>query len=239
MISNPAQNTECSSVSIPVTYYKEWQDGFGAQGWKLNCSMDDPFVIASTAETGPVINTSVLIHDMLDHYLCGLPMSGHRNEAIALIQLASRTGTDPRPDFTQMVDEDLMHGNVTGEPLFEFISEELQSYLPFELKNGQEIIQFLGQRIGKDNLRQKLVQCFFDIGLQNSESAKQYYEKSGLDYQRRKNLGLALQKLLCKVDQLAEKHEWDKAAGMFFLKSEACALNITYPQQVEFFDTYQ
>jgi hypothetical protein len=56
----------------------------------------------------------VFIHDILDHALCGLPSSGRRAEAIALLQLAARTGADPRPDFAQMVDEDLLQGRPTA-----------------------------------------------------------------------------------------------------------------------------
>ncbi len=63
------------SLVIPVTYKREWQDGFGARGWKLDCALDDPNVIAATAETGCQINTSVLVHDILDHYISGFPLT--------------------------------------------------------------------------------------------------------------------------------------------------------------------
>lgn len=69
-----------NGIRIPVTYRHEWHDGFGARGWKLDYSLDDPYIIAATAETGNRIPTSVLVHDILDHYLCGLPLSGQRNE---------------------------------------------------------------------------------------------------------------------------------------------------------------
>jgi hypothetical protein len=105
------------SVTVPISYCAEWMDGYGARGWKIDMTVDDPEIIASTSETGLHIPTSVLIHDILDHYLCGLPPSGHRNEAIALHQLALRTGADPLPDLAQMVDEDLIHGHVLGETM--------------------------------------------------------------------------------------------------------------------------
>ncbi len=46
-------------VHIPVTYQKTWDDGFGARGWKIDVSIGDPTIIASTRETGTKIPTSV------------------------------------------------------------------------------------------------------------------------------------------------------------------------------------
>ncbi len=108
------------NIQIPVTWRLEWDDGFGARGWKLDDSLNDPYVIAATADTGSRIATSVPVHDILDHYLCGLPLSGHRNEAIALVQLGLRTGSSPAPDFAAMVDEDLLQGRVNGESMRSF-----------------------------------------------------------------------------------------------------------------------
>ncbi|MCA1806103.1 MAG: hypothetical protein LC646_12430, partial [Xanthomonadaceae bacterium] len=116
--------------SIPVSYRREWQDGFGARGWKLDVSIDEPSVIAATAEHGMRVPTSVLVHDILDHHLCGFGIGGHRNEAMALLQLAARTGADPRVDFRQIVDEDLMQGHCNGEPLLAFLPDDLVALVP-------------------------------------------------------------------------------------------------------------
>lgn len=105
------------TIQVPVTYRREWQDGFGARGWKLDVSIGEPSVIAATAEHGTRIPTSVLMHDILDHHPCGFGIGGHRNETMEPMQLASRTGADPCVDFRQIVDEDLMHGHCNGEPL--------------------------------------------------------------------------------------------------------------------------
>jgi len=112
---------ESSVVSIPVSYRASWSDGFGARGWKLNANLDDPQIIAATSDASGAIPTSVLVHDMLDHLLCGFVPSGHRAEAMALEQLARRTGSDPTPDYRQMVREDLFAGQVVGEPMVRFI----------------------------------------------------------------------------------------------------------------------
>ncbi|HEB97490.1 MAG TPA: hypothetical protein ENI96_13790, partial [Sedimenticola thiotaurini] len=86
-------------MRIPVTYRDEWQDGFGARGWKLDASLMESTVISSTAYTGEKVPTSVLVHDILDHLLSGFGFSGHRNEAMAVVQLASRTGADIEISF--------------------------------------------------------------------------------------------------------------------------------------------
>ena len=36
------------SVQVPVTYKKVWDDGFGARGWKVDATIGDPEIIAST-----------------------------------------------------------------------------------------------------------------------------------------------------------------------------------------------
>ncbi|WP_410352766.1 hypothetical protein [Thiohalophilus sp.] len=108
-------------AQVRVTYKKEWDDGFGARGWKLNATIGDPVIIASTRETGQRIPTSVFVHDILDHFLSGFGVSGHRSEAMALRQLYRRTGSDPRPDYRQLVKEDLFYGMVNGEKLKTFL----------------------------------------------------------------------------------------------------------------------
>ena len=61
----------------------------------MNATIGDPEIIASTRETGQRINTSAFVHDILDHFLSGFGVSGHRSEAMTLIQLSKRTGSDP------------------------------------------------------------------------------------------------------------------------------------------------
>jgi len=61
----------------------------------VNATIGDPEIIASTRETGQRINTSAFVHDILDHFLSGFGVSGHRSEAMTLIQLSKRTGSDP------------------------------------------------------------------------------------------------------------------------------------------------
>ncbi|MHB1676245.1 MAG: hypothetical protein ACYCSS_01735 [Sulfuriferula sp.] len=227
-----------SCITVPVIYRHEWADGFGARGWKLETAIDDPEVIASTSATGLRIPTSVLIHDILDHHLCGLPLSGHRNEAIALHQLSLRTGSDPLPDLIQMVDEDLMHGGVIGESMRTFLPEYLCARLPDALNDNKEIAAYLIHDLGWERLRQALTQHMLGIGRDAADGAQTRYKSSGLDYARRSSLGLALQALLIRVDAWAVSADWEQAQGRFSLAQDHCILHIDAPQSISFNTNY-
>jgi len=220
---------ETQSLVIPVTYKLEWQDGFGARGWKLDCTLDDPNVIAATAETGSQISTSVLVHDMLDHYISGFPLSGHRNEAMALIQLASRTGSDPRPDYTQMVDEDLMQGSASGEQLRSFLPPDFLKCLPDDLMSGKQVISVLIDKLGRSVLRAALIDHFFELGERGIPLAQASWRRHGLDYQLRKQFGQCLQKLLTRADNIVQERDCSCANGEFLLNNQFCQLHITTP----------
>lgn len=218
-------------VIVPVIYHREWADGFGARGWKLKAAVNDPEVIAATSETGRCIPTSVLIHDILDHHLCGLPLSGHRNEAIALHQLCLRTGANPLPDLFQMVDEDLMHDNVIGESIRTFLPKHLCALLPNDMSDDRTIAGYLIDVVGREGLRKALVQRMVDFGLGRAAEAREHYQLTGLDHARRGPLGVALQSLLAKIDALAMASGWEQAHGAFHLGANRCALHIDSPQQ--------
>jgi hypothetical protein len=213
-------------TEIAVTYRREWPDGFGARGWKLDCALDDPDVIAATAETGTHISTSVLVHDILDHHLCGLPLSGHRNEAKALYQLATRTGSDPSPDFAQMVDEDLLRGRVNGEPLWQFLPDWLSTLFSDSKLTGNDLISALEIQLGRPALRQILVMRFVEIGAEYAMTAIRHFEKVGLAYTRRHDYGEELQKVLCEADAWVLTKDIETAHGSFSLSQSRCALQI-------------
>jgi hypothetical protein len=216
--------------SIPVSYRREWQDGFGARGWKLDVSIGEPSVIAATAEHGTRVPTSVLVHDILDHHLCGFGIGGHRNEAMALMQLASRTGADPRVDFRQIVDEDLMQGHCNGEPWFSFLPADLAAHLPASMRDGKAVIDTLRQVFGEDALRERLVEHFVAIGESVQQRVEARWRYMGLEYRRRGPMGLALQELLARVDALALERGWPHAHGQFMVDNHTCILVLDSPQ---------
>ncbi|HSH30743.1 MAG TPA: hypothetical protein VK971_12600 [Thiohalobacter sp.] len=204
------------SVRVPVTYRREWQDGFGARGWKLDIAIGDAFVIASTAYTGGNIPTSVLIHDIVDHYLCGFHLSGHRDEAMALIQLRERTGTNIRPDYAQMVDEDILQGQVNGEALETFLPPDLARRLPEAGTAAGRMCQ-LEEAVGTAGLRERLIDRFFELGEQGRECAEQAWLRLGLEYAQRPAIAQVLQRLLERADAWMLEQDIETMQGRFVI----------------------
>lgn len=216
---------------VPCLYRHVWEDGFGARGWKLAIAAEDPEVIASTAATGERIPTSVFVHDILDHLLCGLGTSGHRNEAVALLQLAERTGADPTPDFAQMVDEDLLQGCALGESLLELLPSDLTAGLPAGIRDGKTLMTLLQARMGLEPLRQRLIDRFFELGRAGAPRARAHYAAQGLDVGRRGPLGLALQRLLEAADSWVRARCLETAEGAVWMTSRRCGFEIRAPRR--------
>lgn len=216
--------TEYYPVKLAATYKREWDDGFGARGWKLDDSIDDPMVIASTADTGDRIPTSVFVHDILDHHLCGLPLSGHRNEAIALTLLGERTGTSPRPDFKQMTEEDILRGNVNGEKMRHFLPAKLVEKVPAKYRNDDKLLTgFLLGLLGEDRLEKNIIDHFETLGREGYPAAVRTWKTSGLNPDRRSRIGLAIQRLLDILDRLLQTDNYSRLHGYFCLADAACA----------------
>lgn len=222
-VTQPAETT--GPVEVPVTYRREWQDGFGARGWKLDIAIGDAFVIASTAYTGGNIPTSVLIHDIVDHYLCGFTLSGHRDEAMALVQLRERTGTDIRPDYAQMVDEDILQGLVNGEALETFLPPDLARQLP-DQGAPAERMHALRERIGEQALRERLIARFLELGEQGRQRAEQAWRRLGLEYPQRPAIALALQRLLERADAWMLEQDIEAMQGRFVITPTQCRLEM-------------
>lgn len=230
-MSETEKNTK-QRTHIFVTYRDEWQDGFGARGWKLDSTMSDSTVIASTAYTGENVTTSVLIHDILDHLLCGFGFSGHRNEAMAVIQLASRTGADTEISFHPMVEE-VMRGLILGESIETFLPDTLKRHLPDSPLSNEESMSCLSRRVGKLQLRSLLLAHFQAIGEEGVGPAKAHWHRAGLDYDRRTAIGLYLQELLVQADEMALTRRWQHARACFLVDNRECGLYIKYPETHE------
>lgn len=221
-------------VLVCVTYNKVWDDGFGARGWKLNATIGDPAIIASTRQTGQRINTSVFVHDILDHLLSGFGVSGHRSEAMALAQLAKRTGSDPGPDYRQMVNEDIMHGRINGESLSRFLPDSMLSVLPAAAAmTDKEVMAYLRNTVGVEALIGALVDHFFCLGAKGADHAVDSWQKLGLNPDKATDMGLALQALLERVDAEAESTGIDRLDASIVLNNEACVF-IAKPNSADF-----
>lgn len=223
---NGRMNALHNFVSVPATYRREWDDGFGARGWKLDVGIGDEFVIASTAYCGENIPTSVLIHDIVDHHLCGFSLSGHRDEAMALVQMQARTGTDITPDYAQMVDEDILRGQVNGESLDSFLPDDLTAQLPAE-GTAAERMRALRDRVGESVLRRQLIGHFLALGERGRERARRTWHELGLDYNRRGEIALELQRLLAQADAWMVEQDIDSAHGRFEISDNKCRLQMT------------
>ncbi len=196
-------------VHIPVTYMQTWNDGFGARGWKLDVTIGDPQIIASTRETGLKINTSVFVHDILDHFLSGFNVSGHRSEAMALRQLSIRTDSDPGPDYTQMIKEDILNGVINGESLMSFMPSEIKKILPENINNN-EVIYFLKKHLTQEQLIKTFFEHFFILGKEGDAHAKNSWKLLGLNPDKKTEIGEAIQKSLNYIDSKIEHYKIDK-----------------------------
>lgn len=213
-------------IHIPVTYKKSWDDGFGARGWKVDVTIGDPQIIASTRETGPRINTSVFVHDILDHFLSGFGVSGHQSEAMALIQLSKRTGSSPEPDYKQIIDEDILNGRINGESMKSFLPSSLIELLPDNTNmTDKETISFLKIKLGIECLSDRLVNHFFTIGRAGEKHAENNWKKLGLNHNKQKEIGNALQKLLVEIDSKAEDMGIEEVKGMITIDKNHVAFD--------------
>jgi len=229
-----------NSVLVAVTYRKVWNDGFGARGWKLNATIGDPEIIASTRETGQRINTSVFIHDILDHFLSGFGVSGHRSEAMALIQLSKRTGSDPMSDFEQLVREDILHGRVNGESFRDFLPACLYSMIPENsAMTDKEIIAYLNEKLGEKRLTKYLVDNFFKLGKEGEKHADESWKILGLDTKKRTDIGLALQSLLEFIDQTVEKMGINELHGVISIDNRQVTFNMTGGNIIDAIEDYR
>jgi hypothetical protein len=214
---------------IPVSYKLSWDDGYGVRGWKLDCSIGESSVIAATAETGNQITTSVLVHDILDHYLCGVGIGGHKNEAIALVQMAVRTGVDPTPDFRQIIEEDILVGRVNGDSMYDFLPEWLTKLVPPEIRGDLPIIRKLQELLGKKSLREALLDHFLALGVKGAYQARKNFEKEGLIYSHRSQMGYCLQSILRNVDDTVVTAGIDSTTGIFYVANDTCSLALSEP----------
>jgi len=229
-----------SSVWVPVTYKKVWDDGFGARGWKVDATIGDPEIIASTRETGQRINTSVFVHDILDHFLSGFGVSGHRSEAMALIQLSKRTGSDPGSDYEQLVTEDILNGRVNGEELVDFLPADLYALLPERsTMTDKETVAFLHEKLGEDRLKKSLVDQFFKLGKAGESHAEESWRVLGLDTKKRTVIGEALQSLLGVIDQTVEELEAEAVHGVISINNRYVTFTMSENSLIESIEGYK
>jgi hypothetical protein len=222
------------AVTAGLHYRAQWDDAFGARGWKLDGTETDPEVIAATPYPGEVIPTSVLIHDLLDHRLCGLTLSDYGDEAMALVQLARRTGSDPTPDYARMVDDDLLNGLAGAATLRRLLPEGAAEAIVDD-PPPREAVARLREVLGPGLLRTLLLAGFARIGWSGDAAARAAFRSNtGLDPERRPALGRALQAAFAAADEHVLQQGWEAARGHFEIAADEVALTLETPEAVRF-----
>jgi len=225
-LSRTCVRISAGAVTVAMTFHDTWDDGLGARGWKLDANIDDPEIIAATSTPGDPIPTSVPVHDILDHLLCGFAPSGHRAEAMALAQLAQRTDTDPTPDYRQMVHEDLLAGRVIGESAYGFIGACLRAHLPPQAAawDGAALMAALRAQLGEARLAELLVERLRALGRAGRAHAVLAWRLTGLPYQGRERIGWHLQRLLEDMDAWVQAQEYPALHGEIQIRTDSCEL---------------
>ncbi|WP_018174458.1 MULTISPECIES: hypothetical protein [unclassified Thioalkalivibrio] len=226
-MSIPVINAQ--AVTIPVRYEDSWQDGFGARGWKLDVAGLGADVIAATPYCGDRIPTSVFVHDIVDHLLCGFSLSGYVDEAAALIQLSLRTHSDPVPDYQQMVDEDLIPGLGQHDDWVELLPASL-NVSPESVGDPGLLLNELRDKLGDGALRALLTAGFVREGWKRAEDARHYWEGLGLRYPDRGATALALQELFEWMDATVREQLWMHATGQFLIHREHVTFRFSRPE---------
>jgi len=213
------------AVLIDIRYHSEWDDGFGARGWKLESTIGDERVIASTPFTGDVSETSVFVHDIVDHHLCGLGIGGHRNEAIAVFLHALRSGVPIDSSIAFMV-EDILATGECGEELETFLPADMFDTISVSASKNQALIGEIINYYGICATHKKLVEHYYRIGAEGISNSLSVWSSHGLDNERRPAIGRCIQKLLLDADSHVQNKSISVAYGQIYVGNSKCKLVI-------------
>ncbi len=210
---------------VDIIYRSEWEDGFGARGWKLTSTIGDPRVIATTAFVGERSDTSVFVHDIVDHRLCGLGIGGHRNEAVAIFLHALRSSVSTHSSVALMVEE-LMLGGDCGEPLADFLPADLCPRDEPETRSNRMIMQTLIDGHGSSAVYERLIAHYRAIGSAGVLRALSSWASHGLGVNRRTAIGRCLQKIIQTAEEQVVAHGIELAQGRIHIDNDACTLTL-------------
>ena len=217
------RNTAPSQLEFPLIYRTEWQDGYGAQGWKLDIAVNDSEVIACSSYTGQKSQTSVLIHDLLDHLVSGFWLSGYRNEARATAMHGLRNGIEVRSSYERMI-EDILQSRNLGEPFQNFLPSKVVAGIPQNCVTDTDKFEFLLKQRGLDELRTLMLQGFLALGIGGIPLAYEQWKKQNLRFEKMQAIGRCLQRLQERGESLIAEAGADMATGSFQISNEACQL---------------
>lgn len=215
------RNTVPDALIFPVTFRAEWDDGFGAQGWKLDIATADPNVIACTSYTGIKSQTSVFVHDILDHLVSGFGLSGYVNEARATAMHGIRNGIEIRSSFEYMVDEILGTKLFVGD-MDALLPHDVLQALPIAGASNYDKYGILLDKLSHEKLRDELLRGFFRVGISGIPIAYSHWTGHGLLFEKMTAIGLCLQQILEQAERLLHKKGVELAGGVFLVDNEAC-----------------
>lgn len=105
----------------------------------------------------------------------------------------------------------------------------LSGLIPDHVGDDKAVIEFLRREFGKRSLRDNLVNHFVAIGESVQDRVELHWLFMGLDYQRRSDMGMALQRLLVQIDGRACEQDWTQAQGRFVVGNRQCAIELDSP----------
>ena len=213
-------NAQPNGTQFDVTYHSEWQDGYGAQGWKLNVTMHDPDVIACTPYPGNKTPTSVLVHDILDHLVCGFGLSGFANEARATAMHGIRNGIEVRSSYEWMADE-ILSTKLLNVQITDFLPESIMDSIPTP-STADKTMALLLENNDRADIRNHLVAGFFRVGLSGIPIAISNWQNQRLDFNRMYSIGVCLQALFIEAQDIIVSRTVETARGQILVGNEVC-----------------
>jgi len=203
-----------------LTYHSEWQDGFGAQGWKLDVAINDPQVIACTAYTGNKTPTTVLVHDLLDHLVSGFWLSGYANEARATAIHGLRNGIEVRSSYEWMTKE-ILNDKPPLDHFTEFLPEKITGHIPARYTYAEKTT-FLFKEYALNDIRNYILENFYRIGLSGIPIAISHWQNKGLDFKNMYSIGMCLQDLLVEAQEVIKTWNVEAATGQILVDNISC-----------------
>lgn len=213
-------NAQPNGTQFDVTYHSEWQDGYGAQGWKLNVTMDDPDVIACTPYPGNKTPTSVLVHDILDHLVSGFGLSGFANEARATAMHGIRNGIEVRSSYEWMADE-ILSTKLLKVDITDFLPASIMDSIPTP-STPDKTMALLLENNDRADIRNRLVEGFFRVGLSGIPIAISNWQNQRLDFNRMYSIGVCLQALFIEAQDIIANWAVETAKGQILVGNEVC-----------------
>ena len=162
----------------------------------------------SSTAIGPASPTSVPIHDVLDHWVCGFGWRTYSDEAKATVMHGLRNGIDVRKSF-ELLAEDLIADQNPLEPI-ELFNLYRGLLLGGALNPSREAFNRVICQMGHEKAIASTSMSLHRIGLEGIHEAQRQWQKLGLNLSLMGHIGLALQELLKEAESIivANKHDF-------------------------------